>query len=88
MLEKKPKVPKTKVKKPNFIRFSKLQKNYLNEILSRQQEKFNEAVGLVYEELGITEKISKAPPGTYNLRQDCSGLDVLAVPVKPSEKDN
>lgn len=88
MSEKKPKVPETKAKEPNFIRFSKVQKNYLNEILSRQREKFNEAVGLVYEELGITEKISKAPSGTYNLRQDCSGLDVLAVPVKLSGKDN
>ena len=88
MSEKKPKVLETKVKEPNFIRFSKVQKNYLNEILSRQREKFNEAVDLVYEELGIKEKISKAPPRTYNLRRDCSGLAVLAVPVKPSGKDN
>ena len=86
MSEKRSKVLETKIKEPNFIRFSKVQKNYLNEILSRQREKFNEAVDLIYEELGITEKISKAPFGTYNLRKDCSGLDVL--PVKLNGKDN
>ncbi|GAH67720.1 unnamed protein product, partial [marine sediment metagenome] len=34
----------------------------------------------VYEELNLTEKILKAPPGTYKLRiQDLSGLDILPV---------
>lgn len=69
--------------KADFIKFSKVQQAYLNEIRNRQMKEFNEAVGSVYEELGITEKILKAPPGTYKLRiQDCSGLDVLPVNSK------
>lgn len=73
--------------KPNFIKFSKVQTGFLLEIRNRQLKEFNEAVGSIYEELGITEKILKAPPGTYRLRmQDLSGLDVL--PVKPNRKDN
>ena len=68
--------------KPNFIKFSELQKNYLNEILTRQRGEFNEAVDLVYVELGIKEKILNAPLGTYQLRLDCSGLDIIKVPKK------
>jgi hypothetical protein len=30
-------------------------------------------------ELGITEKILQAPPGTYVLRKDYSGLDVVPI---------
>ena len=66
-------------KKPNFIKFSKVQSGFLNEVLARQREEFNEVVNLVYEELGIMDKILQAPPGTYKLRQDCSGLDVFPV---------
>jgi len=70
--------------KPNFIEFSKVQTGFLLEIRNRQMKEFNEAVGSVYEELGITEKILKAPPGTYKLRmQDLSGLDILPqIPKK------
>lgn len=67
-------------KEPNFIPFSKVQTGLLVEIRNRQLKEFNEAVGSIYEELGITEKILKAPPGTYKLRmQNLSGLDVLPV---------
>ena len=66
---------------PNFIKFSKVQMNYLDEVRSRQFREFSEAVGSVYEELGIAEKMLQAPPGKYKLRMDFSGLDVL--PVKP-----
>ena len=73
--------------KPNFIEFSKLQQAYLNEIRNRQMKEFNDAVGLVYEELEITEKILKAPPGTYTLRiRDCSGVDVLSA-LKEKNKE-
>ena len=73
--------------KPDFIEFSKIQQAYLLEVRSRQLKEFNEAIGSVYDELGITEKILKSPPGKYKLRmQDLGGLDVL--PVKPSGKDN
>jgi len=83
MSETKQKVLKTKIKEPNFIRFSKVQQRLLNEIRNNQMKEFNEAVGMIYEELGITEKILKAPPGTYKLRiQDCSGLDVLPIDSK------
>lgn len=75
-------VLETRIKKePNFIRFTKLQKNYLSEVRTRQLNELNEALGIVYEELGIAEKIAGAPPGKYKLRQDLSGLDVLP-PIK------
>lgn len=73
--------------KPDFIKFSKVQTGFLAEIRNRQLKEFNEAVGSVYEELGIMEKILKAPSGTYKLRmQDLSGLDVL--PVESSRKES
>jgi hypothetical protein len=69
--------------KADFIKFSKVQQAYLNEIRNKQLREFNEAVGMIYEELGIKEKILKAPSGTYKLRvQDCSGLDVLPIDSK------
>jgi len=69
--------------KPDFLQFSKVQQAYLNEIRNKQMREFNEAVGMIYEELGITEKILKAPPGTYKLRiQDCSGVDILPIDSK------
>lgn len=87
MSEKRPKVLETKVKEASFIKFSEIQKKYLNEVRTRQVNEFNEAIESVYKELGIIEKLKQAPPGTYKLRmQDLSGLDVL--PVKPSGKDN
>ena len=87
MSENKPKVPETKVKETNFIKFSQVQQSYLLEVRNRQVKEFNEAIESVYKELNLTEKILKAPPGMYKLRiQDLSGLDVLAV--KPSGEDN
>lgn len=73
--------------KPNFIEFSKVQQSYLMEVRTRQLQEFNEAISSVYEELGILERIKKAPSGTYKLRiEDLSGVDI--VPVKPSGEDN
>ena len=71
---------------PSFIKFSKVQQKYLNEVLARQRREFNEAVQAVYEELGIMEKILQASPGKYIMRKDRSGLDIL--PVKPNGKDS
>jgi len=73
-------------RKPNFIKLTKLQRNYLSEIRSKQFKEFSEALGLVYEELGIVEKILKAPIRTYVLRKDLSGLDVLLAPKKEKKK--
>ena len=75
-------------KKPklNFIKFSKVQRAYINEMIARQQKELSEALGTVYEDLGIAEKILQAPPGTYILRQDFSGLDVLPI-VVPKDKE-
>ena len=67
---------------PNFIEFSKIQQGYLNEILKRQREEFNEIIDMIYDELGIKEMMLKAPDGKYKLRQDCSGLDVLPIKVE------
>jgi len=72
-----PKKPKS-----DFIEFSEVQTNYLNEVRNRQIKEFGEALGTVYDELGIREKILKAPPGAYKLRQGFNGLDVLPVPDK------
>lgn len=66
-------------KKPSFIKFSKVQVSYLNEVQFRQAREWNEALDSVYEELGIREKILQSPPKTYSLRQDFSGLDVLTT---------
>lgn len=68
--------------KSNFIEFSRVQTNYLNEVRNRQIKEFGEALKTVYDELGIREKILKAPPGAYKLTQGFSGLDVLPVPHK------
>jgi len=39
----------------------------------------------IYEELGIAEKIVQAPPGTFVIRKDFSGLDVLPI-VAPKDE--
>lgn len=63
--------------KPDFIKFNKVQQNYLMEVRIRQLKEFNEAVNIVFEELGIVDRIRKAPSGTYKLRmQDLSGIDI------------
>ena len=80
---------------PNFIKFSKVQTAFLNEKIAQQREarnkefeEFNEAVGMIYEELGIVEQILKAPPGTYKLKKDLSGVDILPVKKNKDKKDN
>jgi len=83
MGKKKFNIARKKSKDPEFIEFSKLQRGYLTEVRTRQQREFNEVLETIYEELGIVEKILKAPPGTYNLKMDFSGLDVR--PVKPGK---
>lgn len=69
--------------KPSFIKFSKMQRAYLNEILARQQKEFNEVLGTVYEDMGLAERILRAPPGTFVLRKDFSGLDVMPTVIVP-----
>lgn len=68
-------------KKMDFIKFSKVQQGFIAEVVNRQRREFNEALGSIYEDLGIAEKILQAPPGTFVLRKDFSGLDVLPVVV-------
>lgn len=81
MKKKKRKATDTKVKDPGFIRFSEIQKKYLDEVRVRTVNEFNAAVDAVCEELGIVEKLKQAPPGMYKLRlSDLSGLDVLPPP--------
>jgi len=76
----------TKVKGPSFIKFSEIQKKYLNEVRTRQVDEFNAAVDAVCKELGLVEKLKQAPPGMYRLRlSDLSGLDV--VPPPPQKPD-
>ena len=83
---------------PKFIRFSKVQSAFLKKIIASDKEtrveqneeffeEFNEAVGMIYEELGIAEKALKAPDGTYKLRQDLSGVDIISVKKDKSGKD-
>ena len=82
--KKKEKVIKTKVPEPKFIRFSELQRKYVTEMRNKAQGIINEALRVVYRELGILEKIDKAPPDMYQVRmKDCSGLDVFPPPPLP-----
>lgn len=67
-----PKKPKS-----NFIKFSKVQLNYLSEVRFRQRREWNEALESVYQELNIVERILQSTMGTYVLRQDLSGLDII-----------
>lgn len=83
----------SKKAKPSFIKFSKVQQALIDATLSRQQKEFNEIIGTIYEDIGIAEKILQAPPGTFVLRKDFSGLDVspvITVPeietLKPSDE--
>ena len=78
--------PPKKKTEPNFIPFSKVQRGFLAEISRRNQRDWNEALETVYDELGILEKILKSAPGTYNMRQDLSGLDVQPVKIIVEEK--
>jgi len=73
-----------KKSKPNFIEFSKVQQAFLNRVQAEQVKEFNEAIYIVCEELGIVDKIKKAPPGMmYKLRMDdFSGIDILPLPSK------
>jgi len=70
--------------KSNFIKFSKIQMSYLSEVRFRQRREWNEALESVYQELNIIEKILQSTIGTYILRQDLSGLDI--VTPKPLTK--
>ena len=89
MLDDKPKVPETKPGEARFIGFTKLQQGYLSEVRNRQMNEFSEAMQLVYQELGISEKMAEAPPGKYKIRQDLSGLDVSpTVPTPPEEPES
>lgn len=77
--------PGKKSSEPSFIKFAKSQTNYLREVRARQQQEFNNALEIIYEEQGILEKILQAPPGKYIIRKDFSGLDVLPV-AQPDKK--
>jgi len=70
-------------REPKFIKFSKIQQDYLSEVRNRHFKEFNAALESVYRELGITEKLQESPDGTYQLRlDDLSGLDVNPAPPK------
>jgi len=73
--------------KPKFVKFSEVQQAYLTEVRNRQVKEWNEALLSVYRDAGIMEKIIKAQPGTYQVRQrDLSGLDVFPPPAPQSKK--
>lgn len=75
----------SKKKESNFIRFSKVQQGYLNEIRVRQVKEFNEALQIVYEELGIVEEMERAKNKIYKLKlDDLSGIDIF--PADPLTK--
>lgn len=64
---------------PTFIAFSKVQRAYIEEVLKRQRDEFSEIIDMIYDELGILQKVLKAPE-IYKLRKDCSGVDILPPP--------
>lgn len=67
--------------RPSFIRFTKTQQGFIRETRNRHFKEFNTVLGEVYTELGIGERILRAPPGTFVLREDYSGLDILPSPA-------
>jgi len=85
MLRKKPRVPETKSGDPNFIKFSKVQRDYLREVFRRTQNEFNSALESVYTEVGIMEAVIKNPQG-YILSQDFSGI-MKAKPPEPKKPE-
>ena len=78
--------PSKKKSKPNFIKFSKVQQGFIGEVVNRQRRELGETLQSVYEELGIMEKVAQSPPGTYRLKEDCSGVDILPVIAVKVEK--
>lgn len=68
--------------RPEFVKFSEIQQAYLNEVRIRQFKEFQEVINTVYEDLGIIGKVLNAPPGTYTLRKNCSGVDVMPIEKK------
>ena len=65
--------------KPSFIKFSKVQQALLNEVRQRQFREFQNVIKTIYEDLGIAEKVLNDSLGTYVLRKDNSGVDILPV---------
>lgn len=94
MSKKEHKKIETKVKDSKFIRFTEIQRKYLDEVRTRTINELNAAVDAVCQELGITEKLKHPPPGMmYKLRMsDLSGLDILPIPPRKKretkESDN
>ena len=70
--------------KPSFIKFSKVQQALLNEVRQRQFREFQNVIKTIYEDLGIAEKVLNDSLGTYVLRKDNSGVDVL--PIEAEDK--
>lgn len=68
-------VPKSKVETADFIKFSKVQQDYIREVFRRTNQEFNNAIEAVYEEVGILEEVNKTPD-KYILRQDFTGVEV------------
>jgi len=70
----------------NFIEFTPIQKRLLAETQNRIGRIMSEAMGMIYEELGITED-QKKNPMKYVLNNDLTGLIVVDEKLKPENKE-
>ncbi len=85
--KKKRKATDTKVKDPNFIRFSEVQKKLLKEVWVRTTSDRNVALEAVFKDLEINEKVKQIPAEMVSLRMgdeptDILGLDILLSPPR------
>ena len=77
-MNKKSKVPKTKVKKPKVetMKFKPSQQRMFREIIARHQRELNEALQEVYDELGLTERI-RAGKEEFEILPNFNGIRII-----------
>ena len=73
--------------KERFIPFNNIQQRLITEVMERTRKEINEALTIVYEDLGITEELAKGGC-SFLLHSDYSGLDVVKLPENLSERKN
>lgn len=71
--------------KEKFVSFNKIQRRFITEVMERTGREINEALTIIYEDLGITEELAKGDC-SFILRSDYSGLDVVESPKSKEEE--
>lgn len=68
-----------------FISFTRIQRKLITEVMERTQKEINETLTIIYEDLGIAEKLAKGDC-SFLLRSDYSGLDIVESPESEKER--